>query len=114
MSTLTFRALFPFCGVGGGALGFRDAEADFRALGFRARFEIAGGIEWDASTARDFERLTGAPCMVADVAAIAPEQLRAALEADGMTGAALEAAMRDADAVLAFALKLRTRKGGTR
>ncbi len=77
MSTLTFRALFPFCGVGGGALGFRDAEADFRALGFRARFEIAGGIEWDASTARDFERLTGAPCMVADVAAIAPEQLRA-------------------------------------
>lgn len=77
MSTLTFRVLFPFCGVGGGALGFRDAEADFRALGFRARFEIAGGIEWDASTARDFERLTGAPCMVADVAAITPEQLRA-------------------------------------
>lgn len=42
------------------------------------------------------------------------EGLRAALEADGMTGHALEAAMRDADAVLAFALKLRTRKGGTR
>lgn len=42
------------------------------------------------------------------------EGLRAALEADGMTGAALEAALRDADAVLAFALKLRTRKGGTR
>lgn len=41
------------------------------------------------------------------------EGLRAALEADGMTGHALEAAMRDADAVLAFALKLRTRKGGT-
>lgn len=77
MSTLTFRALFPFCGVGGGALGFRDAEADFRALGIRARFEIAGGIEWDASTARDFSRLTGAPCMVADVAQITPEQLRA-------------------------------------
>lgn len=77
MSDLTFRALFPFCGVGGGALGFRDAEADFRALGFQARFEIAGGIEWDASTARDFERLTGAPCMVADVAAVTPEQLRA-------------------------------------
>lgn len=77
MSALTFRALFPFCGVGGGALGFRDAEADFRALGLRARFEIAGGIEWDASTAHDFERLTGAPCMVADVAQVTPEQLRA-------------------------------------
>lgn len=46
MSELTFRALFPFCGVGGGALGFRDAEADFRALGLRARFEIAGGAAW--------------------------------------------------------------------
>ena len=42
------------------------------------------------------------------------EGLRAALEADGMTGAALEAAMRDADAVLALGQKLRTRKGETR
>lgn len=42
------------------------------------------------------------------------EGLRAALEADGMTGHALEAAMRDADAVLALGQKLRTRKGETR
>jgi hypothetical protein len=42
------------------------------------------------------------------------EGLRAALEADGMTGHALEAAMRDADAVLALGEILRTRKGGTR
>lgn len=42
------------------------------------------------------------------------EGLRAALEADGMSGAALEAAMRDADAVLALGQKLRTRKGETR
>ena len=41
------------------------------------------------------------------------EGLRAALEADGMTGHALEAAMRDADAVLALGQKLRTRKGET-
>lgn len=41
------------------------------------------------------------------------EGLRAALEADGMSGAALEAAMRDADAVLALGQKLRTRKGET-
>lgn len=40
--------------------------------------------------------------------------LRAALEADGMTGAALEAALRDADAVLALGQTLRTRKGGKR
>lgn len=42
------------------------------------------------------------------------EGLRAALEADGMSGAALEAAMRDADAVLALGEILRNRKGGTR
>lgn len=42
------------------------------------------------------------------------EGLRAALEADGMTGAALEAALRDADAVLALGQTLRTRKGGKR
>jgi site-specific DNA-cytosine methylase len=77
VSTLTFRALFPFCGVGGGALGFRDAEADFRALGFRAHFQVVGGIEWDPSTAADFTRLTGAPCMVADVATLTAAGLRA-------------------------------------
>jgi hypothetical protein len=41
------------------------------------------------------------------------EGLRAALEADGMTGHALEAAMRDADAVLALGEKLRKQKGET-
>lgn len=40
------------------------------------------------------------------------EGLRAALEADGMSGAALEAALRDADAVLALGERLRARKGG--
>lgn len=39
------------------------------------------------------------------------EGLRAALEADGMTGHALEAALRDADAVLALGAKL-MREGG--
>jgi hypothetical protein len=41
------------------------------------------------------------------------EGLRAALEADGVTGHALEAAMRDADAVLALGEKLRKQKGET-
>lgn len=40
------------------------------------------------------------------------EGLRAALEADGMSGAVLEAAMRDADAVLSLGQRLRARKGG--
>ena len=38
--------------------------------------------------------------------------LRTALEADGMTGHALEAAMRDADAVLSLGQRLRAREGG--
>lgn len=74
---LVFRALFPFSGIGGGALGFQGAEAEFRTLGIRAHFQVVGGIEWDPSTAADFTRLTGAPCMVADVATLTAAGLRA-------------------------------------
>lgn len=72
-----YRVLFPFCGVGGGALGFKAAHVEFARLGIAARFEIVGGIEWDAGTARDFEMLTGAPCLCADVEKLTPEMLRA-------------------------------------
>jgi site-specific DNA-cytosine methylase len=71
-----YTALFPFCGLGGGALGFSRAEATFRSLGLTARFKVLGGIEWDSGTAADFERLTGAPCLVADVRAVTPALLR--------------------------------------
>jgi site-specific DNA-cytosine methylase len=71
-----YTVLFAFSGIGGGALGFQRAEAEFRKLGVRARFRVLGGIEFDESTARDFERLTGAPCLVADVSALTPERLR--------------------------------------
>lgn len=73
---MVFTALFVFCGVGGGALGFKRAKAEFRRLGVVAEFKILGGIELDPSTAADFERLTGAPCLVADVATLTPERLR--------------------------------------
>jgi len=72
-----YRVLFPFCGVGGGALGFKLAQAEFRRLGISARFEIVGGIDMDESTARDFELLTGAPCLVARIEELTPEVLRA-------------------------------------
>ena len=68
------------------------AETDVRALVAAIHAAAAPGVQPDAVRAG----------------------LRAALEADGMTGHALEAAMRDADAVLALGQKLRTRKGGTR
>lgn len=73
-----YTVLFPFCGVGGGALGFKLAVAELARLGITGRFKILGGIELDPSTARDFELLTGAPCLCADVATLTPEQLRAA------------------------------------
>lgn len=77
MKRVTFRVLFAFCGIGGGALGFQRARAEFRRLGLDASFEVIGGIELDPSTARDFTRLTGAPCLIADVAELTPERLRA-------------------------------------
>lgn len=73
-----YTVLFPFCGVGGGALGFKLAVAELARLGITGRFKILGGIELDPSTARDFELLTGAPCLCADVATLIPEQLRTA------------------------------------
>lgn len=71
-----YRVLFPFCGIGGGALGFKRATVELKRLGLRGRFEIMGGIECDPSTARDFTRLTGAPCLCARVEDITPEMLR--------------------------------------
>lgn len=71
-----YRVLFPFCGIGGGALGFKRATVELRRLGLRGRFEIMGGIECDPSTARDFTRLTGAPCLCARVEDLTPEMLR--------------------------------------
>lgn len=53
-----YTVLFPFCGVGGGALGFKLAVAELARLGITGRFKILGGIELDPSTARDFEVLS--------------------------------------------------------
>lgn len=76
MTDRVYRVLFPFCGIGGGALGFKRAMVELRRLGLRGRFEIMGGIECDPSTARDFTRLTGAPCLCARVEDLTPEMLR--------------------------------------
>lgn len=71
-----YTVLFPFCGIGGGALGFQGATARMEKLGLSARFKVLGGIEYEPGTARDFERLTGAPCLAMDVRAITPPLLR--------------------------------------
>lgn len=71
-----YTVLFPFCGIGGGALGFQGASLRMERLGLSARFRVLGGIEYEPGTARDFERLTGAPCLAMDVRKISPALLR--------------------------------------
>lgn len=69
-----FTALFPFCGIGGGALGFKEASAHL--LGREGKFRILGGVDFDAGACADFEYLTGASSLCADIAELTPEQLR--------------------------------------
>lgn len=71
----TFRVLFPFCGLGAGALGFLRAAVSL--FDVEHRFESAGGIDFDADACRDFERLTSSPALCADVAKLTAEELRA-------------------------------------
>lgn len=74
MSGRTFTALFPFGGIGGGALGFSSAST--RLFGREAAFRVIGGIDFDAPSCRDFTMLTGAPSLCADIAKLTPEGLR--------------------------------------
>lgn len=72
----TYTVLFVFCGIGGAALGFKRASVELRGVGIGANFKILGGIDIDPGTAKDFERLTGAPCLAMDVRKITPAILR--------------------------------------
>ena len=74
----TYRALFVFAGIGGGALGFLRAREELRGL--RGRFSVAGAVDFDAAAARTFKHLTGHPCTVGDLAEMSPEDLRAACD----------------------------------
>ena len=75
MKERTYKALFLFAGLGGGALGFQRARSAFRGIG--GRFETVGAVDFDAAAARDFERLTGHPCAVGDLSTMTPGELRA-------------------------------------
>lgn len=70
-----YTVLCPFGGLGGGALGFLNAEV--RLLGVRARFRCLGGIDFSAEACADFEYLTKSRSLVADVAALSVAELRA-------------------------------------
>lgn len=70
-----YTLLCPFGGLGAGALGFQRAMA--KVLGQEARFRVLGGIDVDPLACADFEYLTGAPALCADIAKLTPAELRA-------------------------------------
>lgn len=78
MKELSFTFVAPFGGSGLGARGFLDAERTLPGLGVRARWECLGGVDIDPLACADFEYLTGAKQLCADVAALKPEDARRA------------------------------------
>jgi site-specific DNA-cytosine methylase len=74
-SVKEYTALFPFCGLGGGALGFLRAGA--RLFGREVRFRSIGGIDNDPASCADFEYLTESPALCADISRLTPAELRA-------------------------------------
>ena len=62
---LTYGILHLFCGSGGAALGFKDAQAEWR--GIRGDFITLGGIDSDPEACADFEKLTGVPATRLDL-----------------------------------------------
>ncbi|MGB3882037.1 MAG: DNA cytosine methyltransferase [Diaphorobacter nitroreducens] len=65
MSTAEIRHFHLFCGLGGGAKGFNQAQP--RVGNMVARFRCIGGIDVDAASIRDFGRLAGVPGTVQDL-----------------------------------------------
>lgn len=60
-----YKALYFFCGIGGGALGFDQAEEEYR--GIKGKFETICGIDNDPEACEDFRRLTGSRCEEVDL-----------------------------------------------
>lgn len=58
-----FKALYLFCGIGGGALGFQGAKEEYK--GTEGSIETICGIDCDPEICQDFEYITGsrAKCM---------------------------------------------------
>jgi site-specific DNA-cytosine methylase len=60
-----YKTLSIFCGIGGQALGFQAARAEYR--GMLGMFRVLAGIDCDPEACQDFEALTGAPAVQMDL-----------------------------------------------
>ena len=65
MTEQVYNVLHLYSGSGGGALGFQEAQAEFR--GIIGRFRTLCGIDVDPQACADFEALTGAPAVRMDL-----------------------------------------------
>lgn len=70
----TYTIGYPFGGSGVGASGSDAALVTLH--GESATFRNVGGIDFDAEACQDFQYLTGAPSLCADVAKMTPAELR--------------------------------------
>ena len=62
---IKFKNLYLFSGIGGGALGFQNASAEWK--GITGTFETLAGIDSDPEVCEDFEEITGAPAACMDL-----------------------------------------------
>lgn len=60
-----YTAIHLFCGLGGAALGFQLAKAEYR--GMVGSFRTLAGIDCDPESCQDFEAITGAPAVQMDL-----------------------------------------------
>jgi site-specific DNA-cytosine methylase len=60
-----YKALYLFCGIGGGALGFKNACVEYKGL--VGQFETLAGIDCDPLACEDFEKLTGGKAIQMDL-----------------------------------------------
>lgn len=64
-SQATFTAFHLFCGIGGGALGFQEANEEWRGL--HGNYRTFGAVDADPEACEDFEALTGARATCLDL-----------------------------------------------
>lgn len=71
-----FTILHLFSGLGGAALGFKEARASWR--GVQGKFRCLGGIDNSAEACEDFEALTGSKATCADIHSMTTAEMLAA------------------------------------
>ncbi|MHB8171236.1 MAG: DNA cytosine methyltransferase [Thermincolia bacterium] len=65
MKKVVYKVAYPFCGDGGGAIGFQGATENWK--GIMGRFKTIVGIDADPEACEDFRNLTGAPAVCMDL-----------------------------------------------